>query len=263
MISIRLLTKKIIHPRFWNHQDFHCWIRLTFLISTRSANLGNHFRSVKLKAKTTFQDRFHASISKLIYHEKLKKSAQGRKCDFINDCEDGSDEEDCNISCPVYLKVNVLMDESGPISGTYTQTNETVNGRPVWRREGRQQWLYYSTERLKWLFSSIQDGISSTLHSFDGDIVCPHLSAGWIFSNKNNRRYSLGSYEMELLNGMKLSRAYPYESLLKSDWSPNWTISNSIRTKKCSYVAIDTTFSLCIQGWEKFLLWRKFLVASK
>lgn len=85
------------------------------------------------------------------------------------------------------------MDDSSRISGTYTQTNETINNRPVWRREGRQQWLYYSTERLKWLLSSIQDGVSSVLHSFEGDIICPHLSAGWIFLDRNKRRYSLGS----------------------------------------------------------------------
>ena len=120
------------------------------------------------------------------------KSCEDRKCDFISDCEDEIDEEDCDISCPVHFNVSVSLHESSHISGTYTQTNETLNNRPVWRREGRQKWLYYSSERLKWLFASIQDGASSILHSFEGDVICPHLSAGWIFLDTNKRQYSYG-----------------------------------------------------------------------
>ena len=118
------------------------------------------------------------------------KSDKDRKCDFISDCDDNSDEENCDISCPVHFNVSVSQQESSHISGTYTQTNDTINNRPVWRREGRQQWLYYSSERLKWLFATIQDGSSSILHSFEGDVICPHLSAGWIFLDKNKRQYS-------------------------------------------------------------------------
>ena len=43
------------------------------------------------------------------------------------------------------------MDVSERNSGTYTQRNPTVYNSHFWRREGRQPWLYYSTERLGWL----------------------------------------------------------------------------------------------------------------
>ena len=195
MVIIRLLTRMTIRLEFWSLQGFRCWTPLIFSISTSNVNRGNQFPDVKM-GMSTFQGWFyrnHLAEWQILFPRTVVKSDKDRKCDFISDCDDNSDEENCDISCPVHFNVSVSQQESSHISGTYTQTNDTINNRPVWRREGRQQWLYYSSERLKWLFATIQDGSSSILHSFEGDVICPHLSAGWIFLDKNKRQYSWGS----------------------------------------------------------------------
>jgi len=98
-----------------------------------------------------------------------------RKCDGINDCENGADEAGCASGCCTDLSIGLV---------TFTMGPERLADHPVYY--GKTGTMFFSAKYNRWVFAS-STAPSRTVFGYDvkdrNDRACP--DGNWYVNNKN------------------------------------------------------------------------------